>query len=109
MAEFFTAGNCIWVTLALGWSSVNGAAATAASGTRDDHPTNWFNHWVWWPWYQFWFNFLAGIVGWIMLYFLWHADFKNPSVGHFVALAIAFLGITGNLPQIALRLRGPSA
>ncbi len=107
MAEFFTAGNCIWVALALVWSAAYAVGSTLAAYNPDPQPVNPFNHYLWWWWYQLVFNAAGALIGWIALYFLWHADFKNPTVGHFVALAVAFLGITGNLPQIALRLQGP--
>lgn len=107
MAEFFSLSNCVWISLALIWSAIYGFGATLAAYNVDRHPTNPFNHYLWWWWYQLVFNAAGAFVGWVALYFLWYADFKNPTVGHFVALAVAFLGITGNLPQIALRLQGP--
>jgi len=61
----------------------------------------------WWL-YQFWFNFVGAFIGWVVVYYLWKTDISKFGIEHFVALIIAFLGITGNLPYAALvgRIRG---
>jgi len=61
----------------------------------------------WWL-YQFWFNFVGAFIGWVVVYYISKTDISNFGIEHFVALIIAFLGITGNLPYAALvgRIRG---
>ena len=61
----------------------------------------------WWL-YQFWFNFVGAFIGWVVVYYIWEIDISEFEIKHFVALIIAFLGITGNLPYVALvgRIRG---
>jgi len=54
----------------------------------------------WW-FYQFWFNFVGAFIGWAVVYYLWEIDISKFGIEHFVALFIAFLGITGNLPYVA--------
>lgn len=54
---------------------------------------------------QVWFNAVGGFTGGIALYYLWNADLREPKIADFVKLAIAFFGITGNLPYVAL-MRG---
>jgi hypothetical protein len=109
MVEFFTVGNCVWLLLTLVWSLVYavGVCADNWPPAEPKGPRHIFFR-VWWWWSHLVFNFLGAVIGWVMLYFLWYSpkisDFK---VEHFVALVIAFLGITGRLPQIVMRLRGP--
>jgi len=55
----------------------------------------------WWL-YQFWFNFVGAFIGWVAVYYLWETDISKFGIEHFVALIIAFLGITGNLPFAVL-------
>ncbi len=55
----------------------------------------------WWL-YQFWFNFVGAFIGWVVVYYLWKTDISKFGIEHFVALIIAFLGITGNLPYAVL-------
>jgi len=57
--------------------------------------------WDWW-WYQRWFNFVGAFIGWVALSYIWKIDVSKFRIEHFVALIIAFLGITGNLPFAAL-------
>jgi hypothetical protein len=57
-------------------------------------------HWDWWL-YQIVFNAAGAFVGWVALYYLWKNDLHELGTKHFVALIIAFLGITGNLPYIS--------
>ena len=51
--------------------------------------------------YQFWYNFVGAFIGWVALYYIWEIDISKFRIEHFVALIIAFLGITGNLPYVA--------
>jgi len=55
-----------------------------------------------WKFYQFWFNFAGAFIGWVVVYYLWKTDISKFGIEHFVALIIAFLGITGNLPFAVL-------
>ena len=52
--------------------------------------------------HQVWFNVLGLLIGWVAVYYLWETGISNFKTEHFVALIIAYLGITGNLPQAAL-------
>ena len=52
--------------------------------------------------YQVWFNAVGGFVGWLAFYYLLNADLHEPKIAHLIELAVAFYGITGNLPQISL-------
>lgn len=63
--------------------------------------------WDWWL-YQIWFNATGAFIGWVALYYISKTDISNFGIEHFVALIIAFLGVTGNLPYAALvgRIRG---
>jgi len=54
-----------------------------------------------WFFYQFLFNFVGAFIGWVVVYYLWEIDISKFGIEHFVALFIAFLGITGNLPYWA--------
>lgn len=109
LAELFTAGNCLWLTLAVGWSLVYGVAVCVyywpsyQPHLPDQGP---FSH-VWWWCHQLVFNFLGAFIGWVMLYFLWHAQLGDFTTGQAVAIAVAYLGLAGNLPRIAMRLGGP--
>lgn len=55
-----------------------------------------------WKIHQIIFNALGAFIGWFALYFLWNTDISHFNAGHFVALIIAFLGISGYLPYAAL-------
>jgi hypothetical protein len=109
LSDFFAAGNCVWLTLSVAWSLAYGIAVCIYywPSYQPHLPDQGTFSRVWWWCYQLVFNILGAFIGWVMLYFLWHAKLSEFSAGHFIALAIAFLGITGNLPQIAMRLRGP--
>lgn len=52
--------------------------------------------------HQIWFNALGLLIGWVAAYYLWETGISNFKTEHFVALIIAYLGITGHLPQAAL-------
>ena len=57
--------------------------------------------------HQSWFNVLGSLIGWIALYFLLDKVLNEKGVSnfgaeHFIALVIAYLGITGYLPQVVL-------
>jgi energy-coupling factor transporter transmembrane protein EcfT len=65
-------------------------------------------NWDWWL-YQIWFNATGAFIGWFVLYYIWKTGIQNFEVKHFVALIIAFLGITGNLPYAALIGRLPKS
>ena len=54
-----------------------------------------------WKLSQRWFNATGAFIGWFALYYIWETDICNFKIEHFVALIIAFLGITGNLPYVA--------
>jgi hypothetical protein len=57
---------------------------------------------AWWV-YQWIFNGLGSFIGWMAAYFLlWNTDLHKLGFEHFVALIIAYLGITGNLPQVSI-------
>jgi hypothetical protein len=56
--------------------------------------------WDWWL-FQIWFNATGAFIGWFVLYYIWNTDIRNFKVEHFLALIVAFLGITGNLPYVA--------
>lgn len=56
--------------------------------------------WDWWL-YQIWFNATGAFIGWVALYYIWKVAIHNFKVEHFIALIIAYLGITGNLPYVA--------
>jgi len=61
-----------------------------------EHKESWdCEKWI----YQFWFNFLGAFIGWLAIYYLWNTEFSTFGLEHFVALIIAFIGITGNLPR----------
>ena len=57
-----------------------------------------------WEWklHQRLFNALGAFIGWFAAYFLWNTDLNHFNAGHFIALIIAFLGISGYLPYAAL-------
>lgn len=62
--------------------------------------------------HQVWFNVLGSLIGWSALYFLLdkvlhEGGVSNFGAEHFVALVVAYLGITGHLPQVALLGRLP--
>jgi hypothetical protein len=57
---------------------------------------------IYWYVYQFIFNGLGAFTGWVALYFLLKPDIVEFDFRHFVALVIAYLGITGNLPQVSI-------
>jgi len=103
MSEFFNFSNpflylAIISAMFFGWRSVPIFVSTKDSKNKK---------WDWWL-YQIWFNALGAFIGWFVLYYIWKVAIHNLKIEHFVALIIAFLGITGNLPYAALvgRIRG---
>jgi len=59
------------------------------------------HHWHWWL-YQGIFNGLGAFVGWMALAYLWSVDLRILQWEYFGVAAIAFYGITGNLPAASL-------
>lgn len=57
-------------------------------------------NWDWWL-YQILFNAVGAFIGWFVLYYILETNIRSLRIGHFVALIIAYLGITGNLPYAA--------
>jgi hypothetical protein len=55
--------------------------------------------------FQFWFNAAGGVVGWIAVWFLWLAPFKEYGWTHLVVFIVAFVGVTGNLPYLSTGIR----
>ena len=106
--------GCGWWVVSLVCSLVYGIAAPRyywpddKRQYRDKHDkhdpeTFWV---VWWWIHQPIFNFLGAFVGWAVLYWLCYSvEPRDVGIAHFVGLAIAFLGITGNLPYIARQIK----
>jgi hypothetical protein len=61
--------------------------------------------------HQIWFNVLGSVIGWAALYYLLDKVIQEGiskfGAEQFIALVIAYLGITGHLPQVALLGRLP--
>src|SRR5713101_1458001 len=49
--------------------------------------------------HQVWFNFVGSAFGWAALYYVLRTGLWDFELKHFVALLIAFVGITGHLPE----------
>lgn len=113
MVEFFTCKN-LFLYVAVLWAIVYARYSartfvTLTQRERDQHrqdenrpalpPLTY--PWAWWV-YQWIFNGLGAFIGWVAVYFLWTADIRSFGFQHFVALVIAYLGITGNLPQVSI-------
>jgi hypothetical protein len=62
--------------------------------------------WDWWT-YQIWFNASGAFIGWVAVWWLWNTSLTNASIHHLIALLLGFLGITGNLPYVAVMGRLP--
>ncbi len=60
-----------------------------------------WKHIPWWV-YQFFFNATGAFIGWMVLYYLSKVPLHEFQTQHFVALIIAFVGITGNLPYLVM-------
>ena len=56
--------------------------------------------------FQFWFNSVGCIAGWIALLLLWNEPFGLYNWRHLVLGVVAFSGVTGNLPYLSSGLRG---
>ncbi len=108
MVEFFRGAGCGWLVVSIVWSLAYGVGVCFNSwpiGKRTlPHQKPFYR--IWWWGYQLAFNISGLLIGWVMLYWLCYStkpsEFGTP---HFIGLAVAFLGITGNLPQIAMRLK----
>lgn len=57
--------------------------------------------WDWWV-YQIWFNALGAFLGWVGVWYLSCVRPSELKVEHWLALLVAFLGVTGNLPYASL-------
>jgi hypothetical protein len=55
--------------------------------------------------FQFWFNFAGGFVGWMAVAFLWDTTFSEYGWRHFIAVVVAFVGVTGKLPHLSTGIR----
>lgn len=100
--EFFSCGNpFMWIAIV--WGVAYGVGVTWAH-----RRTAWDDKIPWWV-YQVWFNAVGAFVGWVAVYYLWSVPFDDFELKHLVALVIAYLGITGNIPQISLRQKPPAS
>ena len=111
MANLFSDGNCIWIALMMIWSVIYGIGAPLVAWpsmrlpVRSQLPPESTILRVWWWWYQIVFNTAGVVIGWGLLYFLWHTNPADFNLAHAVAVVIAFLGVTGNLPQVTLNMK----
>jgi len=111
MGDFFSAGNCIWVVLMVIWAAIYGIGAPLVnwppmrSQIRYQHTGDAMALRIWWWCYQIVFNVAGVVVGWMLVYFLLQTSTRDFNLGHAVAAVVAFLGITGNLPQVTLNLK----
>lgn len=106
MCEFFTSGGYFL------WAGIGSAVFFGAFAVRIfvfeelvQKKKGW-KHTPWWI-YQVFFNAAGALVGWIMLYYLSKLPLREFKIEHFVALLIAFVGITGNLPYVVMMGRVP--
>jgi hypothetical protein len=51
--------------------------------------------------FQFWFNAVGGFAGWAAVCFLSNEPFNAYGWRHLVAIFIAFVGVTGHLPEFS--------
>lgn len=55
--------------------------------------------------FQFWFNFVGGFVGWVAVALLWSVPYDKYGWRELLTAIVAFVGITGYLPQHSTGLK----
>ena len=101
MKEFFSCGNPFM------WIAIVCAVFYGVGVTWAHRCSVWQQAKIVWWIYQVWFNALGTFIGWIAVCYLWSVPFKEFELKHLIALVVAYLGITGNLPQVSLRQKPP--
>lgn len=110
MKEFFDVNNCfLWIAIIwaiiFGFYSVFGNLFGVILSAHEEiingnkilvakRKIDWIIH-------QIFFNGLGAFIGWIVVYYLWREPISTWGIQHFIALSIAFVGVTGYLPKAA--------